>query len=100
MVMPNHVHALLRLNDDLPEHEWHALGDVMRWFKTITINRYIHGVKDHGWPQFPGKLWQPNYYDHVVRTNADYDRIRSYIESNPMTWERDAFNGDGMTHRR
>jgi len=96
VVMPNHVHAMLRLNDDDPDAPQHTLGDAMRWFKTVTTNRYIHGVRDQGWPRFPGKLWQPNYYDHVVRTNADYDRIRAYIEANPMTWERDALNGEAQ----
>lgn len=61
----------------------------MKWFKSISTNRYIHGVRDHGWPRFDGHLWQRNYYDHIVRNDADLDRIRQYIENNPATWDAD-----------
>jgi REP element-mobilizing transposase RayT len=89
VVMPNHLHGLLLLEDS-DDGEPHALGDIVRWFKTITTNRYIHGVRDQGWPRFPGHLWQRNYYDHLVRTDPDLDRIRTYIATNPATWGRDA----------
>jgi putative transposase len=43
------------------EHIGSPLHRVVQWFKTMTTNGYIHGVKQNGWPQFPGKLWQRNY---------------------------------------
>jgi REP element-mobilizing transposase RayT len=89
MLMPNHFHGLLLLDaEDVTTNP--RLGDVMRWFKAITTNRYIHGVRDHGWPRFDDHLWQRNYYDHIVRNDADLDRIRTYIENNPATWESDS----------
>jgi REP element-mobilizing transposase RayT len=30
------------------------------------------------------KLWQPNYYEHVIRTDKVLRRIREYIENNPL----------------
>jgi len=88
VLMPNHFHGLLMLDaDDIETNP--RLGDVMKWFKSITTNRYIHGVKDRGWPRFDGHLWQRNYYDHIVRNDVDLDRIRTYIENNPGTWEAD-----------
>ncbi|MDQ3653582.1 MAG: transposase [Chloroflexota bacterium] len=88
VLMPNHFHGLLLLDaDDIETNP--TLGDVMKWFKAITTNRYIHGVRDHGWPRFDGHLWQRNYYDHIVRNDADLDRVRRYIQNNPETWEAD-----------
>jgi REP element-mobilizing transposase RayT len=37
------------------------------------------------------KLWQPNYYDHIIRDEAEYNRIRTYIIENPQKWEQDKF---------
>ena len=53
----------------------------------MTTNEYIRSVKQHGWPPFPGKLWQRNYYEHIVRNDADLARIRAYIRANPANWD-------------
>jgi putative transposase len=37
-----------------------TIGDAMDWFKTMTTNEYIRGVKTWGWEPFNGKLWQRN----------------------------------------
>lgn len=38
----------------------------------------------------PGRnLWQPRYYDNIIRTNNDLIRIRKYIINNPLKWELD-----------
>jgi len=73
IVMPNHFHAvMMNVGADLrvcPEPDTHPdaregehigspLPTLVQWFKTITTNEYIRGVKQHGWPYFPGKLWQ------------------------------------------
>lgn len=88
VLMPNHFHGLLLLEAENIETN-PILGAVMKWFKSITTNRYIHGVRDHGWPRFDSHLWQRNYYDHIVRNDADLDRIRTYIKDNPAMWEAD-----------
>jgi hypothetical protein len=74
------------------EHAGSPLRRVVQWFKTMTTNEYIRGVKQHGWPPFPGKLWQRNYWDHIIRNESDLNRIREYIRNNSITWELDALN--------
>jgi REP element-mobilizing transposase RayT len=37
-------------------------------------------------------VWQRSYYDHVIRTPEDMDRIRQYIADNPVRWEFDEEN--------
>ena len=73
----------------LGEHAGSPLHTVVQWFKTMTTNAYIRGVRGHAWPSFPGKLWQRNYWEHVVRNEEELYRIREYIRNNPAQWEED-----------
>jgi putative transposase len=65
------------------------LGDVVHRFKTMTTNRYAVGVKRSGWQPFPGKLWQRNYWERIIRDEMELNRIREYIRRNPTQWEPD-----------
>ena len=74
------------------EHTGSPLHRVIQWFKTMTTNEYIRGVRQHGWPPFPGKLWHRNYYEHIVRNENEMARIRKYIMDNPAQWAIDKEN--------
>ena len=42
----------------------------------------------------PGKKnWQHDYYDHIIRNDEDYKRIKNYIRDNPKNWKDDRFFG-------
>ena len=69
-----------------------SLGDMVHRFKTMTTKRYADGVKQSGWQSFPGKLWQRNYWEHIVRNEMELNRIREYIHTNPTQWESDQLN--------
>lgn len=69
-----------------------SLPDVVHRFKTMTTKRYIDGVKYYNWPMFPGKLWQRNYYEHIVRNENELKQIQEYILKNPAMWETDLEN--------
>lgn len=66
-ILPSHVHVILILN----ECETH-LGEIVRRFKASTSRET--GIK----------LWQPNYYEHVIRNEQALFRIREYIKNNPL----------------
>ncbi len=68
------------------------LPRIVQWFKTMTTNEYIRGVKQFGWPRFDRRLWQRNYYEHIVRNDDELNRIREYIMNNPLKWELDREN--------
>jgi len=72
------------------EHTGSPLQRILQWFKTMTTNDYIHGVKQHGWPLFSGKLWQRNYWEHIIRNEPELNRIREYIRDNPANWVSDS----------
>lgn len=58
----------------------------------MTTSEYIRGVKKFGWPAFRGRLWQRNYYEHVIRDEDSLNRIRQYITENPLRWHLDREN--------
>ena len=66
-----------------------SLPDVVHRFKTLTTKRYTDGVKHNGWQPFPGRLWQRNYWEHIVRNERELHHIREYIVNNPAKWESD-----------
>ena len=73
--------------------KYHAsLFDMMDWFKTMSTNEYIRGVKNNNWPRFEKRLWQKRYWDHIIRDERSYINISNYIKNNPAKWDEDKFN--------
>ena len=73
------------------EHIGSPLHAMIQWFKTMTTNEYIRGVKNVGWPRFNKKLWQRNYYEHIIRDKKSYHQISEYIKTNPLKWHDDKY---------
>jgi putative transposase len=72
-----------------------SLSDVMNRFKSFTTHRYSNGVKMKLVPPFRKRLWQRDYWDHIIRNENEYQAIREYIINNPQSWEMDSLkNGD------
>ena len=69
-----------------------SLGTVVGAYKSLTTMEYARGVKTHSWPPFNGRLWQRNYYEHVVRDDESLRRVRQYIVDNPAQWIFDREN--------
>ena len=69
-----------------------SLPGVVHRFKTLTTKRYADGVRQSGWHPFNGRLWQRNYYEHIVRNDASLERLRDYILANPSRWPFDQEN--------
>lgn len=98
VVMSNHLHDILLASGDpddpLAATHQASLGTYVQWFKSIITHDYMDGVRTDQWPPFNGRLWQRNYYEHVIRNDRDLGRIRVYIEANPWRWSTDAENPD------
>ena len=93
IVMPNHIHFIIKRTGDhtgsTGDHTGSPLRYIIGWFKTMTTNEYIAGVKDGRFMPFKGRLWQRNYYEHIIRNYDDYINIAEYIQNNPLKWEED-----------
>ncbi len=121
VVMPNHLHGVIVIRGDVgadprvhtelsqgrhaastvgadlrvrrdPRARPASLPRIVQWFKTMTTNAYIRSTNDDGWTPFTTRLWQRNYYEHVVRDDNELARIRDYIVNNPLHWQDDSDN--------
>ncbi|WP_166442571.1 transposase [Phragmitibacter flavus] len=72
VIMPNHVHALI-----CPQGE-HALKDILHSWKRFTARKINEALGRKG------ELWQSESYDHIVRDEAELQRIENYILQNPL----------------
>ena len=114
VVMPNHVHAVLEINRDLPiqpdidindvgtgrdlsdkkrtSHDLSLqqpikikpLSQLIGAYKTTT-SKQIHLL---GYDDFK---WQRSFHDHIIRNDKSYQNIIDYINENPIKWENDKY---------
>jgi len=92
VVMPNHLHGIILINEGTGGHAGPPLPSIIAWFKTMTTNACIRLVKAGDMASFDRRLWQRGYYEHIVRNEDDLSRIRHYIETNPALWAEDSEN--------
>ena len=79
VIMPNHVHAILAVNENSPSI-------------TTVIGQYKSAVTKRIREIYPRKnVWQRSFHDHVIRDQRGYEKIWMYIEDNPRKWEEDCF---------
>jgi putative transposase len=97
VVMPNHLHGVLIINPvfrrgvsrNAPTEppKIKPLGQLIGAFKTVSTKK-INEMR-----ATPGSVfWQRNYYEHIIRTRRDLNRIRAYIWNNPLQWTLDEGN--------
>jgi putative transposase len=63
-----------------------TLGEIIGSFKSICV----HKCKNNGLNI--GRLWQRNYYEHIIRNEDELNKIREYIIRNPAIWDEDDEN--------
>ena len=73
-LMPDHVHFMIS-----PE-EGYSVLEFANQYKGKTTNRSW----DFGWK---GKLWQPRFFDHIIRSDESLNKIAKYILNNPVRKE-------------
>ena len=91
IVMPNQVHGIFVINATSAGTSLVAapLGDIVGAWKSITTDEYIRGVRQKNWAVFDRRLWQRNYWEHIIRNESDLNRTRNYIINNPSNWKID-----------
>jgi REP element-mobilizing transposase RayT len=100
VVMPNHVHGIVVLGgvgeggEARGPHPTMTLSQVVHRFKSFTTFRCRALREAAAAGSHAGKLWQRNFYEHVIRDEADLTRVRQYIQDNPLKWCLDAENPD------
>ena len=99
VLMPNHIHGIIILKSPETEPAM-TLSDLVHRFKSFTTAKYRHGVNHEQWQPFLGKLWQRNYYEHIIRNQQSCDRLRQYIANNPLLWQSDSLHPDQEKAKR
>ena len=78
VIMPNHIHGIIIIGAGL-EPAPTSISEIIRQFKTFSAKR-INNLRNT-----PGsRLWQRNYYDHIIRNEHSFNAIRTYIRNNPL----------------
>ncbi len=96
VVMPNHVHGVVMMLEPAPvgahvgaplQRRPRSLSSFVAQFKASAARR-INALRGT-----PGAtIWQRNYYEHIVRSEDELNRIREYITTNPLRWASDPEN--------
>ena len=71
VIMPNHVHILLRIDNAANQSD---LSEIVIQFKRAVTIRIGKSV------------WQKGFYDHVIRNVDDFNVKYVYIDNNPANW--------------
>ena len=66
-----------------------TLADIICAYKTRTTYLCARGVKLGIYKPFNKRLWQRNYYEHVIRNEKELYKINEYIMNNPYNWKND-----------
>jgi REP element-mobilizing transposase RayT len=98
IVMPNHIHAIVRIHDRRGGSGT-APGGASRCAPTKPLGRLIGAFKTVSTKRFneirgtPGTVvWQRNYYEHIIRNEDECEKIREYVRRNPLLWACDRYN--------
>jgi REP element-mobilizing transposase RayT len=106
VVMPNHVHGILILNNSVPVQTLQcnvSTTSKNEFFSTISPNAgsvstivrsYKSVCSKHIHLTFPEQnfRWQARFYDNVIRDEQAYEKISNYVLNNPLLWENDKFH--------
>jgi putative transposase len=90
IIMPNHVHLIVALNDDRAIREsplqGRSLISKMVGYLKMNSSKQIRLLN-----QNVNDVWQRSYHDHIIRNEQEYQTIWEYIDTNPLKWELDRY---------
>ena len=105
-IMPNHMHGIIALhnvagftpaqNNAKPQNDLRTtarvaptVSDIVGAYKSLVANGCLGVFKLKN--EMMGKLWQRNYYEHIIRNDQSYQTISEYIINNPAKWVENQF---------
>lgn len=91
ILMPNHIHGIIEIFERADMESAPTINKIIQSFKRHTTIEYIKGVKLGIYKSFDKRIWQRNYYEHIIRNEKEYLLIKQYIQNNPINWEKDKY---------
>ena len=109
VVMPNHMHGIIIIKANLPDNisssgsgaspdptnpntKNPTIGGMVGVYKSLAEVGCLKLFESKNDNRIMGKLWQRNYYEHIIRNEQSFNRISEYIRNNPKNWQNDKFN--------
>ncbi|MBR4721319.1 MAG: transposase [Clostridia bacterium] len=83
VIMPNHIHLIITIK-----------GTMMASSPTKSISNIIRSFKTLVSKEIGNSIWQRSYYDHIIRSEADYQSVWEYIDTNILKWKNDRLYSD------
>jgi len=80
VIMPNHLHLIFVVRND-----------ERRAMRVPTISTVVNQMKGYVSKELGHSIWQKRFHDHIIRDEADYQRIWQYIDENPARWSEDMY---------
>ncbi|MBF0203642.1 MAG: transposase [Desulfamplus sp.] len=116
ITMPNHIHGIIQIvgaplagarnrnntdaRNNMTVHHNRApargaptVGQIIGEYKSLCVHNCLQWIKLNSPTFYMGKLWQSNYWEHIVRNENELNHIRDYIRQNPQRWEMNTLNG-------
>jgi putative transposase len=87
VLMPNHFHGILWIGNENSAKK--SLSRIIAGFKSIVTSKVKREM-------CVSKIWQPNFYEHVIRSEKELLNIREYIANNPLNWNTDPDNPNAI----
>ena len=89
VIMPNHIHILLFIQDEKPLSQNGQSGtpvptNVER--ANSSFSHFISTFKRFCNKEYGKNIWQARSYDHIIRNYEDYENHIKYIYENPAQW--------------
>ena len=79
VIMPNHIHMILRIDSGPPRASAPTVSDAVGALKRLVNRKLGHN------------LWQRSFHEHVIRNEHDYREIWEYVDTNPARWAEDRY---------
>ena len=98
VIMPNHIHGIILISSDAlgaTARVAPTLGQIIGSFKSKCVMEYLNHIETNN-INATAKMWQRNYYEHVIRNEDEMNKTKEYIQLNPYRWEEDEENPDNI----
>ena len=90
VIMPNHIHLLLFVNDC----ENGPSRTPVPTMQNTVIARFWSTFKRFCNKDYGENIWQKSFHDHIIRNREDYEKHLRYIQENPLRWHYDELYTD------
>ncbi len=92
VIMPNHIHLLLRIDAKRALREAPLRADKSRSLLAKAIGYLKMNSSKRAHQKYPDlALWQRSFHEHVIRSERDWRDIWEYIDRNPAGWAEDRY---------